>query len=299
MADAPAMGLPQVQRLGELQLAASGASAQPLGDDTRISVASGRGGGCTLELPGNETSLWIPLWGRVEVSASGVTWPLSRGEALVATQNPSVKAVGYTNSRWLVLHGGGEAWKGLLRPARDGRRQPPLPELHRVDREFLRLAVVLLRDSTPANLERSLRALGDKFASMQVPLQQAMQRCPGRTASQKRQVFLRLQRVRQVMSACCERALDVEALARMTSYSPSHFVRIFHKVYGTTPYAYLVVQRLERARQLLHFSGLAVTEIAMATGFENRMSFSRQFRSHFGMTAREAKRRANTHLVRA
>jgi AraC family transcriptional regulator len=56
-------------------------------------------------------------------------------------------------------------------------------------------------------------------------------------------------------------------------------------VYGRTPHVALVAYRLERARELLMRSQLAVAEVALASGFENRCAFSRLFKRRFGVTA--------------
>ena len=124
-------------------------------------------------------------------------------------------------------------------------------------------------------------------------------RCPGRTLAQRHQVFLRLQRVRNHMAASCHLDLGVPELARMASYSTWHFIRAFHDVYGETPYAYLVRQRLDRARRLVRASPLAISEIAQAIGFENRSAFSRLFKQHFGMSAAELRRQHGLSARRA
>ena len=71
----------------------------------------------------------------------------------------------------------------------------------------------------------------------------------------------------------------------MASYSQWHFIRLFRDAYQETPHAFLLNQRLMRARRLLDSSPLAITEIARASGFENRSVFSRLFHKHFGVTA--------------
>src|SRR5262249_44446121 len=89
-----------------------------------------------------------------------------------------------------------------------------------------------------------------------------------------------------------------DRLARMASYSPWHFIRAFRAAYQQTPHAFLVDQRLQRARRLLRSSHLAVAEIALASGFENRCAFSRLFRQRFGVTA-GAMRRSLLHAPAA
>ncbi|HVV95603.1 MAG TPA: helix-turn-helix domain-containing protein, partial [Rhodanobacteraceae bacterium] len=62
-------------------------------------------------------------------------------------------------------------------------------------------------------------------------------------------------------------------------------IRAFSTVYGETTHAVLVEHRLGRAHRLINESGLAINEIARASGFENRCAFSRSFKRRFGITA--------------
>jgi len=142
------------------------------------------------------------------------------------------------------------------------------------------------KDKTEAPAE----ALLDRIVALQGQFADAIARCPGRTYAQRRQVFLRLQRVRNYLAANCHLDVDNEALARMASYSPWHFIRAFRAAYEETPHAYLVRQRLERAHRMLRASPLAIAEIALASGFENRCAFSRLFRQRFGVTAGTVRR---------
>ena len=128
-------------------------------------------------------------------------------------------------------------------------------------------------------------AFATLIADLQAEFDPLIARCPGRTLAQRRSVFLRLQRVRNYMASSCHLDLDIAGFARMASYSPCHFIRAFSTVYGETPHAVLVEQRLGRAHRLVNESALAITEIARASGFENRCAFSRSFKRRFGITA--------------
>ena len=68
-------------------------------------------------------------------------------------------------------------------------------------------------------------------------------------------------RVRNYLGAQCHLDIDNDELARMASYSPWHFIRAFRAAYQQTPHAYLVQQRLERARRLLRASPLAIASL--------------------------------------
>ena len=89
-------------------------------------------------------------------------------------------------------------------------------------------------------------------------------------------------------------APSVAALARTAGYSADHFSRVFLKVTGARPQAYIVNARIERARQLLAESDLTIGMIADALGFQDIFFFSRQFRQRTGQTPTEFRRGRRT-----
>ncbi|ODU91641.1 MAG: hypothetical protein ABT18_15370 [Rhodanobacter sp. SCN 66-43] len=259
-------------------------------DDGCLWTIYGEGGGCTLEVTGEASGVWIPLHGSLQVHSSGLNQPVHAGEVLVTEHDNHARAVGHASGRWLVLLGGKRVWKWLLMLASASETQL-LPEMHEADRELRRAAIAVVRATQPLELAGAVHAVTDKIATLQAPMYMAIARCPGRTWAKQRWVFLRLQRVRNYIAACCNRNLDNKALALMAHFSPCYFLRTFKAVYLETPHAYLLDQRLKRAKRMLHTSGLAITEVALASGFENRSVFSRTFRQRFGITAQETRRR--------
>jgi AraC-like DNA-binding protein len=66
-------------------------------------------------------------------------------------------------------------------------------------------------------------------------------------------------------------------IAQTVHLAPHHFHRTFRRVFGTTPFAYMLDRRLARARHLLSSTGLSVKEVAARVGYENPLYFSRVF----------------------
>jgi AraC-like DNA-binding protein len=52
---------------------------------------------------------------------------------------------------------------------------------------------------------------------------------------------------------------------------------------GTSPYRYLLMRRLDLARELIH-QGRALVEVAYDAGFADQAHFTRVFRSAVGLT---------------
>jgi AraC family transcriptional regulator len=72
-------------------------------------------------------------------------------------------------------------------------------------------------------------------------------------------------------------------LAAECRLSVSHFARSFKRSFGTSAHRFLMYQRIEKAKALLSSSGLALSEVALQSGFADQPSFSRTFKAIIGM----------------
>lgn len=89
-------------------------------------------------------------------------------------------------------------------------------------------------------------------------------------------------RVIAAMRANIASPLDQDALAAIFGRSKRHLERVFKAVLQETPKSYYLGLRLEEARNLLSDTTLSILEVAIATGFNSRSSFSKAYRSRFG-----------------
>jgi AraC-like DNA-binding protein len=78
----------------------------------------------------------------------------------------------------------------------------------------------------------------------------------------------------------CE-PIDLANISGEASFSKFHFIRLFKKAYGKTPYQYLISVRIEKAKSFLQ-SGMPVSDACFAVGFESVGSFSSLFRKWVG-----------------
>jgi AraC-like DNA-binding protein len=84
--------------------------------------------------------------------------------------------------------------------------------------------------------------------------------------------------------------VSLEALAGECGISRAHFARSFKATTGRSPMAWLLHQRLIRAKQLLADTTLTLSEIAHDCGFADQSHFSRVFMKHLGTPPREWRR---------
>jgi AraC family transcriptional regulator len=90
----------------------------------------------------------------------------------------------------------------------------------------------------------------------------------------------------ELMHAHMHRDLALEEIASAAHLSPFHFARLFKKLTGATPHAYLASLRAARAQQLLAETDLPVTEVGARVGYMSSSHFARAFRQATGLSPR-------------
>jgi AraC-like DNA-binding protein len=76
--------------------------------------------------------------------------------------------------------------------------------------------------------------------------------------------------------------IDLGNIADEAYFSKFHFIRRFKNIYRRTPHQYLIFVRIERAMELLK-TGVSVSEVCYAVGFESLSSFSGLFKRVVGI----------------
>ena len=92
--------------------------------------------------------------------------------------------------------------------------------------------------------------------------------------------------------------IKLEDMAGSTNMSPFHFSRLFRQSMGVTPHQYVIGQRVERAKQLLKQTNLAIAEVALQTGFNSQSHMSKWFRQLTGMTPRSYQKSCRNTLIK-
>jgi transcriptional regulator GlxA family with amidase domain len=77
---------------------------------------------------------------------------------------------------------------------------------------------------------------------------------------------------------------DLDGIAAQSGVSQRQLQRLFRRHLGMTPTQYFLKARLQRARHMLQYSTLSVTEIAIATGFASISHFTRRYTELYGRT---------------
>ena len=72
--------------------------------------------------------------------------------------------------------------------------------------------------------------------------------------------------------------IDIEILAKKCNWEKQHFIRMFAKYVGETPYQYILKRKIEKSKILLTQSNLSINEISGELGFVSYSNFFKQFK---------------------
>lgn len=91
-----------------------------------------------------------------------------------------------------------------------------------------------------------------------------------------------LDRARAYLDANFNRTVTSDELERITGQDRFALARQFRGAYGTSPYRYLLMRRLDRARADIA-AGLSLADAAVAAGFSDQSHMTRRFKATYGL----------------
>lgn len=83
--------------------------------------------------------------------------------------------------------------------------------------------------------------------------------------------------------------ISLKAIANYLGISRYHLCRMFKRSMGMSPHKYVLQQRVEKAKSMLHEGKLTISDIAIACGFSHQSHFSYHFKRFTGVTPRTFK----------
>jgi AraC-like DNA-binding protein len=95
-----------------------------------------------------------------------------------------------------------------------------------------------------------------------------------------------LRHIEEFIDSHLDWPLNVDELAATAGLSVSHFSRCFRNSVGLAPHSYVMRRRLLRAQDLLLGTNMALSEVALSTGFSDQSHFSRKFHQSMGIPPR-------------
>jgi AraC family transcriptional regulator len=264
-------------------------SQAALRDDTRLTEPWGHGA-LHDYLPGMQGDVIITYYGEPQE----IVWRIGRERLAGATRSGTITIIPEGHEgRWDIAGPIGVSHvflprERLVAGAEQLNRGRPVELLGRVgfdDPVAARVMEMLGRDAAHATdpaarlfveqatdlLVTQLLRGHSSFAALTAPIRRGL-------------ADWQVRKVTDYMRGHLDEPIGLDMLADIAGLSRFHFCTAFRQATGSTPHAWLVNLRMERARQLLARSELPVTEVALAVGYETPSAFTASFRKATGLT---------------
>lgn len=87
-----------------------------------------------------------------------------------------------------------------------------------------------------------------------------------------------IQAVIQYIELNINQKIDIHQLSNLTKWSHHHFIKIFTKYLNQTPYQFILKNKIEKAKTLMHESDQSLQKIASDLGFGSYSNFCNAFK---------------------
>ena len=72
--------------------------------------------------------------------------------------------------------------------------------------------------------------------------------------------------------------IEINDLAKTTKWKTHHYIKVFTKYMGVTPYQYILLRKIEKSKVLLLDDSIPITSIAFELGFQSYSNFINSFK---------------------
>lgn len=91
-------------------------------------------------------------------------------------------------------------------------------------------------------------------------------------------------KVKEYIAENLNENITIKDLAKLVNMSTSHFSRIFKQQTGFSPYDYILISRLNRAKYLLQTTNMTIASVAYEVGFNSESNFIYFFTENEGIS---------------
>ncbi len=129
-------------------------------------------------------------------------------------------------------------------------------------------------------------------------LYREIEKLPPVKLSTKTELYKRICRAKEYIDSSFTDNLTLQKISKEACLSQFHFLRLFKTIYKQTPHQYLTKKRIEKAKDLLFFTDMNITEICFEIGFQSVSSFSWLFRRRFGLSPETCRESYKKHMLK-
>ena len=202
----------------------------------------------------------LPLHGVIEISVNDVRGIVGVGQTVIIQRGIEHSFQAQEQSRFLVA----DLWD---LPDNAYLLESPFASISGAMLSYCNFIDAQLQYQINIDLERSMVSLFKQLLLAQ---------------DFSKKIDIRISRVLAYIEDNLNEECSLEILASKANLSISHFKGEFKKQTGKSAGAYLMVQRMEKARALLNHTDFPVQLIAEQVGYTSLSAFSRRFSSYFG-----------------
>ena len=177
-------------------------------------------------------------------------------------------------------------------PAARGYRQPLKGRLYLNTKELA--PIIELTDRLEYELKTREPGFGFMATATFMQIIGQLSRYYGSSPSPDGKALFRIGEALSHLERNIHREVDLEELANIAHMSQRSFLRVFHSATGSSPTAWVIGKRINRACGLLRHTDQRITEIAFDVGYSNSNYFTRQFRQVTGLSPRDYRLRHGT-----
>ncbi len=94
-----------------------------------------------------------------------------------------------------------------------------------------------------------------------------------------------------------ENNISLETISSAFGYTPSYFSRKFKQVYGMNLSKYLIKVKLEKSLNYLRYTDRSLVDISTTLWFSSQSHFQNVFKTYYGMTPMEYRRKYSVNLA--
>ncbi len=98
------------------------------------------------------------------------------------------------------------------------------------------------------------------------------------------ELYKRLHYARDYIVSCYMNDIRLEELAGIACLNTAYFLRQFSRCFSSTPYQYIIRERMKAAKHLLETGPVPVTAICFSVGYQDPVSFIKLFKRTYGLT---------------
>jgi AraC-like DNA-binding protein/CheY-like chemotaxis protein len=101
-----------------------------------------------------------------------------------------------------------------------------------------------------------------------------------------------LKKVVEYINDNISRKITLDELADLTKWSRNHFILVFKKYINQSPYNYILIKRIEKAKAEIRANDFILMDISIGLGFKSYSNFCNAFKKITGKTPEQYKKEA-------